>query len=449
MDAFGGYSIGVNLVIGNAVFSANSVSEMTINFPMGAMPYGRFVLSVPTSMRISRESGQYGTLMFVNSGHSYLDGRTFSIYIKYIGQRMATADLMYITVDWVMGTPEFMGKQTFAINASTSVDALRDIFKRFGNISVMDMISASGKRPVDSMTWRFVNSDATESANDVVEHSNVPGEYLFWCYDETLSSIKIGGFDQELNTMGDICVFSRNALQATGSATIEDSNGGGRLWLYGNEIKDNVRGNARADMFPEILENAVVGGKADVKGCRGDCFNNVAAQLGAVSPDTAKEMYGIDTSEKTEVPLVYGNLTSVSEFPLNVHKLYPLATTVRNRLLAEYSKMMKITVYNDLGPAVGSCVGVMTFLPDLQANGMAVDVEYADKYIVLGKRSTLNRTTSSGILGSSKPLETPSLETEITLISNPVSSVAEVTEKATTLVKSLTDAGLLPENLVG
>lgn len=446
MDAFGGTSIGISILIGN-ISSVDGVSDFKMIFPVNGFPYGEFSITVPTSFTAELKSGIYGAIAFPDSGHDYFDNSSIPVYVATMNRTLVNDNAMRLDCRFVVGTPATMSKHTFAVPSSTSVDAFRDAFKTIGVGSIEDRLGTSGVSPVDSMVWRFVNADSVEIGNDIVNHSCIPGEYAIWGFNERTGKVFLSGYSSAEKSCSDYFIFSHNAKQATGGNCITDSGSGKTLWFYGNETKGNVQGTMREAMFPEIVTSSVTGWKAEISSCKSGCFNELAGQVGAKDIEEVRSEYNLPSNDSGDNLDVYGNLTVVSDFPANTHKYYPVAEMLRGRIAAEYGKLMSIEIYNDIGPVVGSCVGVLTMLPDLGANGPAVDPVYTDRYIVVGKQVERRTVTAGGILGSANPNETPVMVTTLTLASN-TDGDKTVPEDISTLIKSLKKAKLIPDNIM-
>lgn len=447
MDAFGGTSIGISVVVGN-LSAVDGVVNFAMDFPLNGLPRGEFTLAVPTAFNATLKSGIYGALTFTDSGHSYFENSSIPIYISSANRMIVNDTEMHITCRFVVGVPAMMSKHTFAVPAATSVDAFREAFKTIGIENVEDRISPTGVTPVDSMVWRFVNADSVEIGNDIIEHSCIPQEYAVWGYDERTGKVFLTGYSAARKACADYCVYSPNAKQATGGNCITDPASGKTLWMYSNEHKGNIQGDLRSAMFPEIVTSSVTGGKAEISSCKSNCFGELASQVGAKDTDSARADYDLGSDENGDNRDVYGELAVVSDFPANTHKYYPVATMLRDRISAEYGKVMEIELYNDIGPVVGSCLGIYTMMPDLGSSGPMTDYAYTDRYIVVSKHVERKTVTSGGMLGSANPDETPTLVTRLMLVSNG-SGDKSVIEDLNSLIQSLKKAKLIPEGVIG
>lgn len=447
MDAFGGNSIGLSIVIGNVAVT-DGVSEFTMEFPLNGFPYGEFTVTLPTSFTVKIKSGIYGALTFIDSGHSYFENSSIPLYIVSARRMVRNDNMMEYSCKFIVGTPVTMCRHTMAVPACTSVDAFVNAFKSAGIEGMEDRLTPAGVSPVDSMVWRFVNADCAEIGNDIVGHSCIPGEYSVWGYNERTGNIFITGYSTAIKNCVDYMLYSPNAKQATGGNCIVESSTGKTLWLYGNERKGNVQGELREAMFPDIVTSSVTAGEASISSCKCDCFGELASQVGAKNNDTVREEYGLSNDNKADNNDVYGELVVVSDFPNNTHKYYPVAEMLRGRLAAEYGKVMFVDIYNDVGPVVGTGVALFTLMPDFGANGPATDMTFTDRYVVVSKKVTRKSMMSGGIIGSANPDETPVMVTTLTLVSNGSGDVS-VVEDLNSLLQSLRQAKLIPDGLMG
>lgn len=418
MDSFGSSSIGLQVIIGSLSVT-DGFTEFTMTFPQNAFPKGTFTCTVPTLMSPNLNSGCYGALSFIRSGHDYFDNTQIPIYIKRMDRFILNDTAMSIRCAFSVGTPETMSKHTFPIASATSIDAFHAAFKEIGMENVDDRLAIAGAHPVDSMTWRFVNADMTEISTDIVDHSCIPGEYAVWGFNERKNTVFFGGYSAAKTSCTDFMVFSNNAKQSTGNGSAYSAALGKTLWYYDNERRGNIRGDLRDKAFPEVVQSSVNEGVADITSCKSGCFGELASQVGAKPNAEVQAEYGITEGDAGGVKSdVYGDITVVSDFPLNTHKYYPVSPMLRERIASEYSKMMLVDIYNDVGPVVGSSVAVLSLSPDLGTSGPSMDTNYTDRYVVVEKKVESKLTTAGGVLGSKNPTETPNMVTTLTLLSN-------------------------------
>ena len=407
------FSITVNL--NGRMFHEASVTDMTMIFPMNEMPYGSFKLQVAELPDYKVESGSFGTFVFLHTGDSEIDGSGFSFYVDKASESIQNEQTVNIDIIWHAGNEATMANKTMA-NTGSSLDTMIEIIKSYeGQVVYKNLITGDAANLTDSMTWRFINADMVDMLTDTVNHSSMVGDYMFWTFDETKQAIVISS----LNTAKRVgtaqgCIFSYGAGTSTNASMFSDSNTGSRLWLYAMEERSDNRGELIEKAFPKIVfSNVTAKGEADVTNCGGDCLDKVMQNYGAMSNKDAAEKFGLKDDKVT-----FGPTIMVDSFPGNVHTSYVIAEQVRERILAEYSKILTIGLYNTLGPTVGSRVYVRTLKPTRNGGNVGTDMQYTDTYIVASKKLVRNSTNTEGVLGVPSSSENTDYVTVLVLISN-------------------------------
>lgn len=414
-----GQSFSIAVTLNGRAFHESSVTDMTMIFPMNEMPYGKFKLQVAELPDYKVESGVFGTFMFLNTGDASIDGSGFSFYVKKASETIQNEQTVNIDITWCAGTEDTMAIKTMA-NTGTSLDTMIDIMKSYeGKVAYQNLITGDAANLTDAMTWRFINADLIDMLTDTVNHSAMAGDYMFWTFDESKQAVIISS----LNTAKRVgvaqgCVFSYAAGTSTNASMFVDTNTGSRMWLYAMEERSDNRGEMIEKVFPKIVfSNVTAQGEADVTNCGGDCLDKVMSNYGAMSSQDAAAKYGL-TNDK----LVFGKTDMVESFPGNVHTAYVISEEIRERILAEYSKVLTIGLYNTLGPTVGSRVYVRTLKPTRNGGNTGTDMQYTDTYIVASKKLVRNSTSSDGVLGVPNSSENADYVTVLVLISNSLDS---------------------------
>lgn len=395
-----GPSFCIALTIKDRAFDASTVNSMEMSIPMNGMPNGTFSVMITDDANYKVDSGCYGYFMFLNTGMPDVDGKGFSFYVLNATQTIVNEATTKLTVKWICATEETLKRRTLAITG-TSLDAMIDVLKSYDKpIPYTNFVMANAAGLTDTMTWRYTNSTLEDILVHTVEHSALNGDYLFWTYDESLQKIVFSSLGVSSKTSKpQALIYSQNALASTNSVMYTDPNTGSRLWLYGYEERSNKKGERIEDIFPSIVfSNITSEGKADVSKCGGACFDKVVTRYGAKNSSVARKEYGIDDKNS-----VFGELNLVDDFPLNTHKSYPVAKMIRDRIYAEYSKLMSIGIYNSIGPAVGSTVYVRALKVTRNGSNGGPDMNYTDEYIVLAKKIRKEGTAQAGALGNELP----------------------------------------------
>lgn len=410
-----GHSFCISVIINDRAFDASSVSDMEMAIPMNGLPRGSFSVLVTNIPDYVVESGCYGRFMFLNTGFPDMDGKGFSFYVVNAKQTTVNEATTKVTVQWQCGTSETLMKKTMAITG-TSLDAMIDVLKSYETkIPYTNYLTSNASGLTDTMTWRYTNANLEDMLVYTVEHSALNGDYLFWTYDETTQSIVFSSLDVSKHTsVPQALIYSQDALASTNNVMYTDPNTGSRMWLYAYEERLSNSGEQLGATFPNmVFTNITSEGKADVSRCGGECFDNIVSSYGAKSGSDARDEYGIKDKNA-----VYGDLSVVDYFPLNTHKSYPVANLIRQRIYAEYSKVMVVGLANTIGPTVGSRVYVRALKVTKNGSNGGPDMVYTDEYVVLAKKIRKEGSTQAGALGNTIATQSTEYITVLLLGSN-------------------------------
>jgi hypothetical protein len=85
----------------------------------------------------------------------------------------------------------------------------------------------------------------------------------------------------------------------------------------------------------------------------------------------------------------------------NGHRMYSISDIYRKYKISTYSKSLNITLYNQVGPPIGSNCGAVVYKTGRSIKELnEIDEKFTDSYLVLGKiiQYEGNKTTTSGHL---------------------------------------------------
>ena len=165
-------------------------------------------------------------------------------------------------------------------------------------------------------------------------------------------------------------------------------------------------------MLPNLtVDTTSSSGVKETGDCGGECLEVIMNTAGA------SELPAALKPPKTGRG-VYGEPKLAMAFPMNGHKKYAVAETIRARLMSEYSRVAKVRIFNHLGPVVGSCVYLVARNLMFAQGQIAPDADYTARYIVIEKHVTKQTSTSSGTLGNKRSTMTAEYVTELTLATN-------------------------------
>lgn len=392
-----GTCFSIALTIKDRAFDASTVNDLDMVIPMNGLPRGTFSVMVTDLSEYKVDSGCYGQFMFLNTGYPELDGKGFSFYVIKSSQTVVNEATTKLYVEWRCGSPDTLARKSMAITG-TSLDAMIDVMKSYKEpVPYGNRLMDNASSLVDTMTWRYIQSNLEEMLVFTVNHSSMNGDYLYWYYDEVeqqivFSSLGVSSKSSEKQAL----IYSQNALASTNNVMYTDPNSGSTVWMYAYQERSSSKGENLGETFPNVVFSDIKSdGKADVSNCNGECFDNVVTHYGAKSSEQARKEFNVTDKNAT-----YGDLTIINNFPLNTHKSYPIAGMLRDRIISEYSKMMTIGIYNSIGPAVGSRVYVRALKLGEDFNSGGTDMYYTDEYIVLGKKIRKEGAMQTGALGN-------------------------------------------------
>jgi hypothetical protein len=187
---------------------------------------------------------------------------------------------------------------------------------------------------------------------------------------------------------------------------------GTTVYRYQSMTREDRSSMWRAAMFPNlVVDTTNKDGQKETGDCGGECLEVVMSSAGA-----AELPSGLKPPKDSSG--VYGEPQLAMSFPMNGHKKYAVADTIRARLLSEYSRIATVRIFNHFGPAVGSCVYLMANNMLIKQGFMDADPNYTARYIVISKEVHKITTTTTGTLGNTKGSMTNEYETFLVLATN-------------------------------
>ena len=398
-------------VDGYIAINAPSVRKLGMFFDVNAMPYGHAECTLNHTDEIP-VGGSYGTMVIQEYGSESKEDFAFGVYISNFKQSQNTTDSVNISFDFVVGSKESDLKQVNFACTGTSSAALKECIKKSG----MEYISRyvdNGKNS-DTMTWRLVNGNLVENLNYIVSMSYVPSDILFWAFDEMKGKIIISTFNTEkASKTRSMMFYSQDAMLSTKDATYKPKAlAGTTIYRYESMSREDRSSTWRAAMFPNLVVDTTNNkGEKETGDCGCECLDVIMETAGANELPS-----GMKPPKNSSG--VYGEPKLVMSFPMNVHKKYAVADTIRARLLAEYSRVAVVRIYNHFGPPVGSCVYLMANNILIKQGQLNADPNYTARYIVLSKQVNKKNTVTTGTLGNPSTTMTSEYETDIVLATN-------------------------------
>ena len=388
------------------VFNDAAIHMFKLEMPINHLPYGSANLVSTPDAAGDPKSGTYGRLLLygLKPDNGAIE---LPIYIYSAVRSQVSQDMVSIDISFVFGTPEMQSvMEAFAMDG-TSVEAANKLFSE-KSIPLLDKVSPA-KKPnsiSDNMTWRFVDGDISTHMDNVIEHSSIPGDILYWTYDELAQTYVLGTFNVSKGAKPkNFMMYSNDSNMPTTAASHKLKDSDTIVWYYMGYMPTDMAGTTREARSPNmIIDSTASGSSKDTGICSEECWSSILGTMGASTEYMEKK--------------AYGRQYVIKPFPSNTHKTYSIAPFIRNYLLAEYSKMVRVYLYNHPGPAVGSCVYFYASSPKLKTGDILPDENYSARYIIVGKRIVKDATVTTGILGKERTENTADLVTEIIMITN-------------------------------
>lgn len=396
---------------GYVLINAPSVRDFSMAFSLNAMPSGHASCTLNHLSEIP-VGGSYGSMIIQEYGSEKNEDIAFGIYISNFTQSQNTTDSVDISFDFIVGSKETDLKQTnFACTGTSSV-ALKECVKKT-DMKYVSRYVDNGKNS-DTMVWRLVNGNFEENMNYIVSNSYVPSDILFWSFDELKSKIVISTFNTEkASKTRSMMFYSEDAMLSTQNAVYKPKAlAGTTIYRYQSMSREDHTSQWRASMFPNLIVDTTTNqGIKETGDCGGECLDVIMTTAGAGElPSGLKP-------PKTSSG-VYGEPKLAMSFPMNGHKKYAVADTIRARLMSEYSRVATVRIFNHFGPPVGSCVYLMANNILIKQGQLNADPNYTARYIVLSKRVNKINSASKGTLGNPTTTMTSEYETIIELATN-------------------------------
>lgn len=400
-------------VDGYIAINAPSVREFTMSFSLNAMPIGHATCTLSHIADIP-VAGIYGSMIIQDYGAEQNDDKSFGIYVSNFRQSQNTTDSVDISFDFVVGSKETDMKQVNFACTGTSLSAMKEVVKN-SEMECVFRYADNGKNS-DTMVWRLVNGNFEENMNYIVSMSYVPSDILYWMFDEMNGKIVISTFNTEkASKVRSLMFYSQDAMLSTKDAVYKPKEfAGTSIYRYQSMDREDRSSIWRASMFPNLIVDTTTNdGRKETGDCGGECLEVIMATAGAGELPS-----GMKPSNNKNISGVYGEPKLAMSFPMNGHKKYAVADTIRARLIAEYSRIATVRIYNHFGPPVGSCVYLMANNLLMKQGQMEPDPDYTARYIVLSKQVTKMNFVTTGTLGNPAQTMTSEYETILVLATN-------------------------------
>lgn len=389
------------------LYNDAAVADFTLTYRVNEFPRGTARLVGNSSGTIAPASGTYGLLTFIGADTSGKD-RSLPFYVLTAERVTLSSNTVAIDITFELG---YIGTQAVMENVAiegTSIEAMKKLLDMAG-MQVDDYVTGKkGPNGVgDSMIWRFVEGTLPEHLNNIITHCVIPGDVAYWAFDEGTGKMKIGTYNiAKTASAKRFLMYTHDAVQATSSAYKELNNSKTKIWFYSGYMPEDLSGSLRADRSPNLFVDSLgPDGEKEIGDCAAECWSSILKTMGA-NPD-----YMVDNAK-------FGRQHVIKTFPMNTHKMYAVAPYVRRYMLAEYSKKVRLNIYNHPGPKIGACMHFYAESTNKRDGDFLPDEEFTARYIVVEKTIRKVSTTEVGLLGRTVDTNSSDMVTEIAMVTN-------------------------------
>ena len=371
----------ISLLLPNGLaYNTSSFANFTYVTSLNTQPAGVIKL-IDYESTISINSGDFITIVFSNTSDDGITpkaSRFTAVIDEVLLLKTDGPNTMY-EMSYTVCNKLQLQKKTQAYKG-TSVDAMVSVLESYNQAhSVFPELSNICS---DKMIWRLVSDDMWEQLTNIVSYSHAPGDMIFWVWDEVNNCVKISSLNKE-RSFDEYQVFmpTVDAVTDTANASEHSSTKNLTIHKYLSEIRANDLGKNRKSLFPNIAFSGVRDGKMQDCKIAGGCLDDT---LNAMGHDIRKK--ALAASDLSDPKATFGDLKVIRNWPNNTHQFYSTAPTARDMKISIFAKKLTIQTYNNIGPAIGTKVGVASMILGYKTEGkLKLDPLYTDSYIVTMK----------------------------------------------------------------
>lgn len=379
----------VEIYLMGRVYPNSLVPRFVMNIPMNGVPYGILTVKNVDDANVVIHTGEYGIMKFNNTGSKAMDGTalTFVVIDSSPIEIVPGTNNSYQTISYRLGSFETMDTRTLQ-KYGTSTETMQQVFR---HRKIDDpVIVIPPKTTGDMMNWIVVKSDMEQTLNDVVEHSFLEGDYVYY----TFSTDKCNYLVSSVNRSKDyynhqLLMFYVNAKRGGNASMFYDSDSGYKTWFFTTDTRWSDIGKNKKDLFPHITYMTLTDNKPDVGLCDNPCFSKLLKGAGYTNQDEIDKSFGPSGYS-------FGTAYTIRDCTINTHNMYQVSPIIRRRYMASLGKKMTVALTNLIGPDVGSSVYVYTKSKELRDDFSRPDPIYCDEYVVLSKQIVKNDNMGNG-----------------------------------------------------
>lgn len=389
----------VEIYLMGRVYPSSLILKFALSIPLNGVPYGIANVQNVDDANAIIHSGEYGVMQFNNTGSQQLDNTplTFVVMDASPIQVVSGTNNSFQTISFRLGAFETMDTRTFQ-KYGTSTETMQQVFKH----RQIDepVIVVPPKSTGDMMNWIVVKADMEQTLNDIVEHSFLEGDYVYYAFSTEKCNYVVSSINRSKEYYKhQLFMFYVNAKRGGNASMFEDSDSGYVTWFYTTDTRWSDAGQNKKDLFPHITYMTLTDNKPDIGLCDNPCFSKLLKGAGYTNQEEIDNAFG-------PAGYSFGDAYMIRDCTVNTHNMYQISPFIRRRYIASLGKKMSITLTNLIGPDVGSTVYVYAKSKELRDDFSAPDDIYCDEYIVLGKQIIKNDVMSNGSATSEDTLIT-------------------------------------------
>lgn len=389
----------VEIYLMGRVYPSSLILKFALSIPLNGVPYGIANVQNVDDANAIIHSGEYGIMQFNNTGSKQLDNTplTFVVMDASPIQVVSGTNNSFQTISFRLGAFETMDTRTFQ-KYGTSTETMQQVFKH----RQIDepVIVVPPKSTGDMMNWIVVKADMEQTLNDIVEHSFLEGDYVYYTFSTEKCNYVVSSINRSKEYYKhQLFMFYVNAKRGGNASMFEDSDSGYVTWFYTTDTRWSDAGQNKKDLFPHITYMTLTDNKPDIGLCDNPCFSKLLKGAGYTNQEEIDNAFG-------PAGYSFGDAYMIRDCTVNTHNMYQISPFIRRRYIASLGKKMSITLTNLIGPDVGSTVYVYAKSKELRDDFSAPDNIYCDEYIVLGKQIIKNDVMSNGSATSEDTLIT-------------------------------------------
>ena len=339
-------SASIEIYLMGRVYPNSLVTKFALTIPLNGVPYGIATIQNVDDSNAIIHTGEYGIMKFNNTGSSAMDNTplTFVVMDSSPIKVVPGTNNSYQDIVFRLGAFETMDTRTFQ-KYGTSTETMQQVFR---HRKIDDpVIVIPPKTTGDMMNWIVVKADMENTLNDIVEHSFLEGDYVYYAFSTEKCNYVVSSINRSKNYYKhQMLMYYVNAKRGGNASMFDDSDSGYVTWFYTTDNRWSDAGKNKKDLFPHLTYMTLTDIKPDVGLCDNDCFSKLLKGAGYTNQEEIDNSFG-------PAGYTFGDAYMIRDCTVNTHNMYQVSPFIRRRYLATLGKKMNVTLTNLMGPDVG------------------------------------------------------------------------------------------------